>query len=168
MDEEERRLVEEDMRRAELIEMAYTDRRVEEGLRQQRISEEAEKDREARGRPISVLCVLAVVVFWPGAACAESHSKRSLQGVYAVDSGCSNQPAPDVDVIEIAGDVISDVEDECTMTDKSVQPDGIVKFTIRCQSDNAPRTGPGFVFRLGDGRIILDYGLGPSIWHRCK
>jgi hypothetical protein len=102
------------------------------------------------------------------AACGKSHAERSLDGAYGVDSGCSNQYAPDVDVIKIAGDVISDIEDECRMTDQSVQPDGIVKFTIRCQSDNVPRTGPGFVFQLGDGRIILDYGLGPSIWHRCK
>lgn len=116
----------------------------------------------------SVLCILAVVLFWPAAACAGSQAKQPLQGAYGIESGCSDEFAPDVDLIKIVGDVISDMEDECTMTDKSAQPDGIVKFTIRCQSDNAPRTGPGFVYRLGDGRIILDYGHGPSIWHRCK
>lgn len=116
----------------------------------------------------SALCMLAVVVLWPAAACTASPSKPSLEGVYGVKSGCSSQGAPDVDLIKIAGDVISDIEDECRMIDPSVQPDGIVTFTVRCESDSAPRTGPGFAYPLGDGRIILDYGLGPAIWHRCK
>jgi hypothetical protein len=88
-------------------------------------------------------------------------------GSYGVDSNCSQAAAPDVDVIVIRAQSISDIESDCKIGRISQQADGIILFQAHCRNDVNPRTSNGFLYRLDDDTILLDYGYGPAIWNAC-
>lgn len=116
---------------------------------------------------LRALCAGAAVIVGLSVVWAQSCAALVPDGAYGVSSECSRQAAPDVDVIAIKNGAISDIEDTCEIAEPRLQPDGIVRFEARCASDTKPRTDPGFFYQIDEDTIILDYGLGPSIWHVC-
>lgn len=119
------------------------------------------------GWPLRFLhfCILLLI----GSSCvtAEPNLAPIPDGSYGVDSNCSQAAAPDVDMILIHGQSISDIESTCEIDRVREQADGIILFKAQCRNDINPRTSDGFLYRLDDDTIMLDYGYGPAIWHTC-
>lgn len=127
----------------------------------------AGRGRRSIGWPLRFLHFCTLLLIGSSCVTAEPDAVPIPDGSYGVDSNCSQAAAPDVDMIVIHGQSISDIESTCEIGRIRKQADGIILFEAQCRNDVNPRTSDGFLYRLDDNTIMLDYGYGPAIWHAC-